>query len=65
MKMKSLFHENKFNTNKDASNKCENKRIFLNFLEFTCCPQNSISAIFEKGVTDGRTKALIEMRGRI
>jgi len=38
-----------------------------------CCPQNSISAIFEKrltdgptdGRTDGRTKPLIEMRGRI
>ena len=25
---------NKFDTNKDASNKCENERIFLNFLEF-------------------------------
>ena len=30
----TLF-ENKFDTNKDASNKCENERIFLNFLEFT------------------------------
>ena len=57
---------NKFDTNKDASNKCENERIFLNFLEFT------ISAIFEKRVTDGpthgrtdqRTKFL-KMRGRI
>ena len=27
--------ENKFDTNKDASNKCENERIFLNLLEFT------------------------------
>ena len=38
-----------------------------------CCPQISISAMFEKRVmdrptdrrTDGRTKPLIEMRGRI
>ena len=29
------FAENKFDTNKDASNKCENERIFLNLLEFT------------------------------
>ena len=27
--------KNKFDTNKDASNKCENERIFLNLLEFT------------------------------
>ena len=26
---------NKFDTNKDASNICENERIFLNFHEFT------------------------------
>ena len=31
--MKTLI--NKFDTNKDASNICENERIFLNFLEFT------------------------------
>jgi hypothetical protein len=26
---------NKFDTNKDASNKCEDERIFLNLMEFT------------------------------
>ena len=26
---------NKFDTNKDTSNRCENERIYLNFLEFT------------------------------
>ena len=26
---------NKFDSNNDASNKCENERIFLNLLEFT------------------------------
>ena len=26
---------NKFDTTKDASNKCENERIFLNLMEFT------------------------------
>ena len=31
----NLCHDsNKFDTNKDVSNKCENERIFLNFLEF-------------------------------
>ena len=29
------FHQNKFDPNKDASNICENERIFLNLLEFT------------------------------
>ena len=27
--------KNKFNANNDASNDCENERIFLNLLEFT------------------------------
>ena len=29
------IENNKFNPNKDASNICENERIFLNLLEFT------------------------------
>ena len=32
---KEIMIENKFDTNKDACNVCENERIFLNFLEFT------------------------------
>ena len=35
MKGKGERKRNKFDTNKDASNKCENERIFLNLLEFT------------------------------
>ena len=31
----SKDNENKFDSNNDASNECENKRIFLNLLEFT------------------------------
>ena len=32
--IEAKINNNKFDTNKDASNKCENEGIFLNFLEF-------------------------------
>ena len=35
MMLRSENYTNKFDTNNDASNKCENERIFLNLLEFT------------------------------
>ena len=33
--MISQFEKTKFDTNNDASNECENERIFLNLLEFS------------------------------
>ena len=30
-----ITSRNKFDSNNDASNKCENERIFLNLLDFT------------------------------
>ena len=50
---------NKFNTNKDASNKCENEWIFLNFLEFSGI-YFLRNAWRTNGWTNGRTDPLIE-----
>ena len=54
---------NKFDMNKDASNKCENEWIFLNFLEFSGIYLNSHflwNAWQTDRWTNRRTKPLIE-----